>query len=69
MIDYVAPEIMRSDLTALALELIAWGVTESEALPWVDAPPAAHLNAAFGLLQQLDAIDEQRRLTRVGREP
>nr|WP_320050392.1 ATP-dependent helicase HrpB [uncultured Desulfuromonas sp.] len=67
MIDYVAPEIMRSDLTALALELIAWGVTEADALPWVDAPPAAHLNAAFSLLQQLDAIDEQRRLTTIGR--
>nr|WP_320116629.1 ATP-dependent helicase HrpB [uncultured Desulfuromonas sp.] len=67
MIDYVAPEILRSDLTALALDLIAWGVTEADALPWVDAPPAAHLNAAFSLLQQLDAIDEQRRLTPVGR--
>ena len=67
MIDYVAPEILRSDLTALALELIAWGVTEADVLPWVDAPPAAHLNAAFSLLQQLDAIDEQRRLTAIGR--
>ncbi len=67
MIDYVAPEILRSDLTSLALELIAWGVTEADALPWVDAPPAAHMNAAFNLLHQLDAIDEQRRLTTVGR--
>jgi ATP-dependent helicase HrpB len=67
MIDYVAPEILRSDLTPLALELIAWGVTEADALPWVDAPPAAHIHAAFGLLQQLDALDEQRRLTTIGR--
>ncbi|MBN2644024.1 MAG: ATP-dependent helicase HrpB [Desulfuromonadaceae bacterium] len=67
MVDYVPPEILRSDLTALALELTAWGVNEADALPWVDAPPVAHLNAAFSLLHQLGAIDGQRRLTSVGR--
>ncbi|WP_282756315.1 ATP-dependent helicase HrpB [Desulfuromonas thiophila] len=67
MSDYVPAEIVRSDLTALALELIAWGVSGADALQWLDAPPRAHLEAAFRLLQQLDAIDGQRRLTAVGR--
>jgi ATP-dependent helicase HrpB len=62
------PEILRSDLSALALELACWGVQDASALRWIDAPPAAHLDAAFALLHQLGAVDMERRLTPVGRK-
>ncbi|MDY0291881.1 MAG: ATP-dependent helicase HrpB [Desulfuromonadaceae bacterium] len=61
------PEIMRSDLSALALELACWGVEDGSKLRWIDPPPAAHLNAAFALLHQLGAVDQERCLTPLGR--
>ena len=65
---YQRPEILRSDLSALALELASWGVQDGATLRWIDAPPPAHLDAAFALLQYLGAVDSERRLTPVGRK-
>lgn len=61
------PEILDADLAPLALDLAAWGVTESGALRWLDPPPAAHYAAALDLLTMLGAVDEQRRITALGR--
>ena len=47
------PEILRSDLTSLVLELACWGITDTAQLHWVDAPPDAHVQQAWTLLQQL----------------
>ncbi len=57
------PEIAQLELAALALELAAWG---SEALRFVDAPPAGALGAGKDLLQRLDALDAGK-LTAGGR--
>ncbi|MDD2558516.1 MAG: ATP-dependent helicase HrpB [Desulfuromonas sp.] len=62
------PEVMRTDLSPLALELVAWGVQEPETLRWIDNPPAAHMVAAFTLLRELGALDREWRLTPVGRK-
>lgn len=62
------PEIMRTDLSAMALELAAWGVQDPETLRWIDPPPAAHMGAAFTLLHELGALDRERRLTPIGRK-
>lgn len=67
LISHQAPEIMRSDLTPLALELACWGVQDVMELDWIDPPPAAHLDAAFTLLTRLGAVDAEQRLTAVGR--
>ncbi|MCD6526109.1 MAG: ATP-dependent helicase HrpB [Desulfuromonas sp.] len=66
LLDYSVPEIRRTDLSSLALELVAWGINDAAALSWLDVPPRAHLDAAFRLLQQLGAIDGKRRLTAIG---
>lgn len=62
------PEILQSDLSGLLLELLQWGCREPGQLTWLDAPPAATLHAAQKLLRQLDALDEQHRLTPVGQK-
>ena len=49
------PEMAQVELASLALELAAWG---SEALRFVDAPPAGALAAARELLQRLGALDD-----------
>ena len=59
------PEIAQTELTALRLELAAWGSTD---LRFVDAPPAGALAAAEDLLQRLDGIDADLRITPIGRQ-
>ncbi len=57
-------EIAQVELAALALELAAWG---SDALRFVDAPPAGAFAAAHDLLRRLDAIGADGTITATGR--
>lgn len=57
------PEILRSDLTALAMDLVQWGCHDPQDLQWLDIPPAIALQQARQLLQQLGAIDERGQQT------
>ncbi|MCA3283500.1 MAG: ATP-dependent helicase HrpB [Roseomonas sp.] len=60
------PEILEAELSGLALDCAAWGA-EPGALAFLDAPPPGTLAAARGLLRDLDALDEQGRITETGR--
>ncbi|KZC17642.1 ATP-dependent helicase HrpB [Rhodanobacter sp. FW510-R12] len=62
-------EIMQAELSGLALELAAWGVTASSsaALPWLDPPPSGALAQARELLVSLAALDTDGRITALGR--
>ncbi|WP_394167579.1 ATP-dependent helicase HrpB [Photobacterium piscicola] len=57
------PEILRSDLTALAMELVQWGCHDPQDLQWLDVPPMIALQQSQQLLQQLGAIDERGQQT------
>ena len=57
-------EITQVELSALALELAAWG---SDGLRWLDAPPAGALASARELLLLLGAIDSALRPSELGR--
>lgn len=61
------PEILAADLTSLCLELAAWGVTEPQALKWLDVPPKAAYQQAVELLRQLGALDSKGKITVHGR--
>ncbi|MCA0433834.1 MAG: ATP-dependent helicase HrpB [Proteobacteria bacterium] len=61
------PEIRVADLAPLALEMANWGVSKPDALPWLEAPPAATFSQAQDLLQNLAAIDGTRAITTHGR--
>ncbi len=53
------PEILVTDLSALALELAIWGVRDPSQLSLMDPPPVASFAAAQALLQRLKALDGQ----------
>lgn len=64
-----APEIQQVELSGLALELAAWGITASsrDSLRWLDPPPPGALAQARELLQRLGALDAQGCITALGR--
>ncbi|MDG4594655.1 MAG: ATP-dependent helicase HrpB [Candidatus Contendobacter sp.] len=62
------PEILDADLAPLALELAQWGVNDPLALAWLDPPPPGALAQARALLTELEALDEQGRLTPTGQD-
>jgi ATP-dependent helicase HrpB len=59
------PEIVQIELAALALELAAWG---SDALRFVDTPPAGAMSAARDLLRRLGALDAHNTIAALGRK-
>lgn len=60
-------EILQSDLSGMWLELLQWGCQDASQLTWLDAPPAIALKIAQRLLSSLGAIDDEGKLTPVGR--
>lgn len=62
-------EIKLAELSGLALELAAWGITaeSGEGLAWLDPPPAGALAQARELLQSLGALANDGRITALGR--
>lgn len=64
---YTEPEIRRSNLSGVLLQLLASGLHNPEDLPWLDPPQHGDWDQAWRALDELGAIDEQRRLTRLGR--
>lgn len=64
---YTVPEILSTDLAPLALEFARWGTPQGEGLHFLDPPPPAHLSQARKLLKELQAIDDESKLTLHGK--
>jgi ATP-dependent helicase HrpB len=60
------PEIRRSELTSLMLELVNWGVYSPQSLSFITQPPQAHIDTANALLSTFGAIDKNGRITKHG---
>lgn len=61
------PDMLAVDLSRLALELAAWGVTDPASLALLDAPPVAAWTQARELLMAIGAIAADGRITAHGR--
>lgn len=66
--DHRNPEILEADLAPLVLELCAWGVQNINEMTWMTSPPAGAVRQAFELLRQLDAIDDENKITTRGKK-
>jgi len=64
---FTEPEVLRTNLAALLLRLAADGLGQAEDFPFIDAPDSRALNDGYRLLQELQAFDDDRRITRRGR--
>lgn len=61
------PEILEAELSGLLLECAAWGTAPAD-LSFPDKPPAGALAAAAALLQDLGALDGDKKITPLGQE-
>ncbi len=64
---FTEPEILRTNLAALLLRLAADALGDAESFPFIDPPDSRALNDGYRLLQELQALDAERRITALGR--
>ncbi len=62
------PEILQADLAPLVLELALWGVQSPDQLRWLNPPDPHSVARAGELLVQLEALDGNGALTKIGRK-
>jgi ATP-dependent helicase HrpA len=65
---YTDPEVLRSSLASVILRMKALKLADIEAFPFVDPPPRRAITDGFDLLAELDAVDADGRLTKVGQQ-
>ena len=66
--EFTDPEILRTNLAAVILQMLRMGLGDIAAFPFVDAPDGKIINDGFKLLQELGAVGKDRRITAVGRQ-
>jgi len=66
--EFTEPEIQRTNLAAVILQMAALGLGEVEQFPFVDPPDVRLVRDGYKLLHELGAVDEHQRLTALGRE-
>jgi len=70
--EFTDPEILRTNLASVILQMTALGLGDVESFPFLDAPDHRQVRDGVQLLHELgaidpDATDPRKRLTRVGR--
>ncbi len=66
--EFTEPEIQRSGLVGVVLEMLALGLGEPEAFPFIDPPPRRLLGEARQSLFELGATDDNQALTPLGKQ-
>lgn len=69
--EYTEPEILRTSLAAVILQMAAIGLGEPQDFPFIDAPNAKAIRDGILLLEEIGAVSTTRkglRLTRIGRQ-
>lgn len=73
--EFTDPEILRTNLASVILQMTALGLDNIDAFPFVDAPDKRNIQDGIKLLEELEAFQfvkakfgERRQLTQVGRQ-
>ena len=65
--EYTDPEIMRTNLAAVVLQMLILGLGEVEDFPFINPPDPRMVRDGFKLLEELGAVTSAGELTSVGR--
>ncbi|MHC4649409.1 MAG: ATP-dependent RNA helicase HrpA [Planctomycetota bacterium] len=65
--EFTDPEIVRSNLASVVLQMYALGLGEVDEFPFMDPPRRAMVRDGYKTLRELGALDPEHRLTDLGR--
>ncbi len=65
---YTDPEIRRTNLASVILQMAALGLGDVEAFPFMDPPDSRYITDGYRLLEELRAVDARRHLTPLGKK-
>ncbi|HET9138844.1 ATP-dependent RNA helicase HrpA [Actinophytocola sp.] len=65
--EFTDPEILRTNLASVILQMIAADLGDIAAFPFVDPPDRRHVSDGITLLRELGALDRSDKLTATGR--
>ncbi len=65
---FTDPEILRTNLASVILQMSALKLGDPAKFPFINPPPQKMINDGYRLLEELDAVDRQRRITDTGRQ-
>ncbi|WP_188379382.1 ATP-dependent RNA helicase HrpA [Oxalicibacterium faecigallinarum] len=65
---FTEPEILRSSLASVILRMKSLHLTDVETFPFIEPPLGRAIADGYQLLQELGAVDDDNRLTKLGRE-
>ncbi|WP_372965540.1 ATP-dependent RNA helicase HrpA [Marinobacter sp.] len=65
--EYTDPEILRTNLASVILQMATSGLGDIRQFPFLEAPDRKQVNDGYKLLEELSAVDDKRRVTRLGR--
>ncbi|QDT45249.1 ATP-dependent RNA helicase HrpB [Gimesia alba] len=66
--EFTSPEILRTNLASVILQTLNMKLGAIEEFPFIDPPKTAAIRDGYSTLFELGAIDEQNRLTDIGRK-
>ena len=67
-VEFTEPEIQRTNLAAVILQMASLKLGDVESFPFIDPPDARYVRDAYKLLQELEAVDQHTHLTDIGRK-
>jgi ATP-dependent helicase HrpA len=65
---FTEPEILRSSLASVILRMKSLHLADVETFPFIEPPLGRAIADGYQLLQELGAVDDENRLTKLGRE-
>lgn len=65
--EYTDPEVLRTNLASVILQMATSGLGEIRNFPFLESPDSRQVNDGYKLLEELSAVDDKRRVTKLGR--
>ena len=66
--EFTPPEVLRTNLASVILRMATLGLGDPESFPFLDPPDSRLINDGVRLLEELQAMTGERRVTRLGRQ-
>jgi ATP-dependent helicase HrpA len=66
--EFTQPEILRTNLASVILQMTTLNLGKIEQFPFVEPPDGRMIHDGFKLLYEIGAVDEQHKITPVGRQ-